>query len=495
MAGADTLTIAEVALIKAMLRLFPKMSKQEILSYFTRPGRDINHRLISEIANWRWLHVPPAPLPETLAYMAACASVRYPDARCFHQIDEDDVQIATPVATLELNWWPAGQGLFSSGRLNSLVGGTYSWVYDCGSSSGAAVRDMAIRHYRRHNPARRIDLAVVSHFDADHINGIEALVRRNSIGTLLLPYLPLWQRLLIAVNQGVDAADPLSAFFVNPVAYLAGIEGGEISEIVFVLPAGPDDIAPGPDDAPDPDRPIEGVKIEYGDPPDECDGAISQHSTQLQVRFLRPGGRIIIPALWEFVPYNDAQMLPRVTPAFLRRASIIARNFVEKFGRRQSGLKILKRLYDQTFGSSSSSRNIISLFLYSGPVGFNVRLGKLASTGPIKLNSAGNNFAQLLTGDGYLDTPARLAALQRFYSGGRRLDRAGILQVMHHGAKGNWHAGLAGSLQPAVSIFCSDPAHKGLGHPHADVLRDFWTWCPTQVDRTEGFNVFGQLVL
>ena len=88
-----------------------------------------------------------------------------------------------------------------------------------------------------------------------------------------------------------------------------------------------------------------------------------------------------------------------------------------------------------------------------------------------------------------------LDALQRFYSRYRRLDRAGILQVMHHGAEGNWHKGVAAALAPAVHLFSSDPANKRLGHPHAPVLRDFRPYCPVQIDGADTFRLHAILAL
>lgn len=405
------------------------------------------------------------------------------------------------IARLELNWWPVGQGLFATGRLHSWAGGTYSWVYDCGSSSGASVRDAAIRRYAGRYGARHIELVTLSHFDADHINGIETLVRGRTIGTVLLPYLPLWQRLLVALDEGIDAGNALFPFFVDPAAYLAGIEGAEIREVVFVPAVGPDDHdegGEGPDPAPDgdPDGPISGAKVEEGPPPDDYgDDPAADGAPPLPIRFLRPAGRIVIPALWEFMPYNDAQMLPRVTQRFTRRAARIARHLVRRPARRALALKVLQRLYDRTFGAGSGPRNLISLFLYSGPVGTRIEFERLVANARVRLNAARDNFAQLSTGDGSLDTPARLDALRRFYARERRFDRAGILQVMHHGASGNSHDGVAAALRPAVSIFCSDPVDKRYRHPHADVVRDFWTWCPVQVDRDQGFNLCGLLML
>lgn len=496
MAGAHTLTEAEIGIIKTMLRMFPNFSKQAILSYFTRPGRDLNHRLIAEIQSGRWPNVAPARVVEVMAFLKAFTFVDYPRAQDFSAHHENGSVLRT-IAGLELHWWPVGQGLFHSGRLLGLTGRTYHWVYDCGSSSKGKIRDDAIAEYRKPH-RRRINLVTLSHFDKDHINGIEALVHGIRVDKMLLPYLPMHDRLLIAIAEGIDVGEPLFEFFVDPAAYLTGLDGNDIGEIVFVPAAGPDDSAPGEaDEGPvDPDFPIDEPKIDEGKPPKEfSDDPIGRGSGQGKTRFLRPGGRIFIPQLWEFVPYNDAELQPKATPSFERRARRLARNFATKLTRRDAALKLLKRLYDKTFGGRSRPRNLVSLFLYSGPVGDPVSLATYWATAPVRLNDANDNFAQLSTGDGYLKTAAQLNALRHFYRNERRLERSGIFQVMHHGARGNWHKGVAAAVKPAVSIFSSNPVRVPWGHPHAEVLRDFWSWSPVQVDEVQSFHFLATLGL
>ncbi|QNN66445.1 hypothetical protein H9L13_06825 [Sphingomonas lutea] len=370
-------------------------------------------------------------------------------------------------------------------------GGQFNWVYDCGSTSGAAERDVAIGTYKRQLDAQTIDLVTLSHFDSDHINGIVELIKGLRVRTLLLPYIPLWQRLLIAIGQGVTEADALFGFYLDPAGYLAS-SGGDFGEIVFVPSAGPDDVVPPAEEGFDPDLPIEGGKPEYGDPPPESDAdPILSGTSNIQVRFLRPSGRILISTLWELVPYNDASMQPLATTKFVSRASRVSRFLLNNPVRRKAALATLKRVYQRTFGAGPGPANLISLFLYSGPIGSRVRFDTVAATAAFDRQWGQANLGQLATGDGYLDTPARLHALQRFYSTSR-LQRAGLFQVMHHGARDNWHAGLGAIFKPAASVFSSDPDYTH-GHPHAEVLRDFWPWHPIQVDKSSGFELVALL--
>ena len=60
MAGRYTLEHWEIALIKTMLNE-RRYTKQHILSYFTRPGRDLNHTVITAIeTGWFGSNISPA---------------------------------------------------------------------------------------------------------------------------------------------------------------------------------------------------------------------------------------------------------------------------------------------------------------------------------------------------------------------------------------------------------------------------------------------------
>jgi beta-lactamase superfamily II metal-dependent hydrolase len=496
-----------------MFLLSPRPSNQAIHAYFTKPGRDFNQARISGIKNntngMGRPHIPPASEQQARDYMARVEWLHrafnyYPWFSIGRNFKRPN-WAGTPLAQIDLDWWPVGQGLFSSGRLVNTVGSEFSWVYDCGSSAGATERDQSIAKYRSRNGERPIDLLVLSHFDNDHINGIVKLVREIEIQTLLLPYLPLWERLLIMLDEDIAPTDPSAQFFADPVAYLTEVSEGRIQQIVFVPPAGPDDTPSEDGGESDPDRPIEPgeadgpimVKIEEGEPPSEYENendlikATSETtgSAKIEVKFLQRGGRIFLPALWEFVPYNDAEQMPKASGAFVKEAQRYARNFISKPDKQSATLTSLKCLYDETFGATAKPRNEISLFLYSGPVGSHIKLVDFWATDWVCLNNQYDNFSQLYTGDGYLDTAARFDALKKAY--GKRLSRAGILQVMHHGSEKNWHPGIAGKFSPAVSIFSSDPTYTTYGHPDAAVLRDFWPWYPVQVDRQNGFRFSG----
>jgi len=103
-------------------------------------------------------------------------------------------------------FWPIGQGLFYTGSIDD---GKFNFVYDCGSSAmvagGKAALEKSTMEYLqeledgwsesasgeniKYLNYKNINFMVVSHLDADHINGIFELLARTCIDRLYLPYL------------------------------------------------------------------------------------------------------------------------------------------------------------------------------------------------------------------------------------------------------------------------------------------------------------------
>ena len=415
------------------------------------------------------------------------------------------------------NFYPVGQGLFASGTIQQLENDipNFRWVYDCGTSSSQSLVQNGISNLLQGcDEGLPLDLVTISHFDKDHISGISALLSKCRLDTLILPYMPLWQRLVIAFEEGILSHQSLMEFFVNPVKYLTQLEGADISRILFVLPGGesPSFFPTETDTALYEDG--EHWKPEYDrEEPRDREEHNYFDAAKTEVYYLKAGSRLHLAGLWEFVPYNDADLAPKATTEF--------RNAVEEKKKvlldsnsvcgRNAALKELKVLYDEQFGNSPEKRNTISLFLYGGPIyqsWKNTKLYRCLSNCPVCYSRFFPDYIRerchislclqrcsiLYTGDGYLNTPERLRALTKFLQEDR-MCQIEVFQVMHHGSKNNWHLGVAQSIKPIVSVFCSDPQRKRPRHPHPRVLRDFWEYGPIQVDKLRGAKFGGLLLL
>jgi hypothetical protein len=427
----------------------------------------------------------------------------------------------------DFHFYPVGQGLFSTGSIycDEEEVPRFLWVYDCGTTSSQRLVDSGIERLKDYAGARPfIDLLTLSHFDQDHISGVARLLEEFKIGTLMLPYMPLAQRLVLAFEVGSGGAeDPMTAFYLNPVAFLLAQDGPGIERILFVLPSGNEGPAypgelPNPHELGSDDElriPSFPIKLANRDDTDSLVQAGRQNKSGASVNFLGPGAQIILAtALWEFIPYNDDSedeipaefylCVAKERDRLLAAASKVSR---------KNALKRLKKAYDDHFGSNPVERNVISLFLYAGPIYPRLKTCWLAegksswmdahrwrkcSFPAVRLwdlqdiseDPPRPQCSILYSGDGYLDTNLRLKNLVD-YLGEARVQGTGVFQVMHHGAEANWHQGCAEAIAPRFSVFSSDPERKRWKHPHAPVLRDFWRYGAVQVDKDSGFTASG----
>jgi hypothetical protein len=415
---------------------------------------------------------------------------------------------------------PVGQGLFVSGSISlDRVGGRsyqgvgrgavttpkaqFRWVYDCGTSKGKHSLRRSIKRLANLWHGEKIDLLTLSHFHTDHISGIVQLLKAIEARTLMLPWAPLWKRIAIGFAQGLRADDPLMGFFIDPVTFLSGEVPDRFQSVLFVMPS----TGPGPSYEADPPTDPEpgfdedglGKAQDWGEPGDPDDLELSGRGGA-NTRTLGQGRKIQFGWWWEFIPYNDPETSPSDLVGF--RAIVGAYREVLLNGvsaARKDALRDLRRFYETTF-PGHSAMNDVSLVLYGGAMGrwqgqiycdCHSIWGLLGGECHCWKRHE-SRAAIMLTGDGNLSSVTKWANLESYLTA-KRAKQTSVFQVAHHGARANWHEGLATLVAPVTSVFSSDPTHKH-GHPHAEVLRDFWPFRPVQVDQHAGFSTHIVLV-
>jgi hypothetical protein len=382
-----------------------------------------------------------------------------------------------------IKFHPVGQGLFTSGTIIGKSGEKFNFVYDCGTSSARKLLNDAISSL---SFSSNIDLLAISHFDNDHVNGLIKLLNKYRVTTLLLPYLSLEERLFIAFENKVDVSDALMQFYLDPENYLLDKFDDSIEKIVLVPSVSNidgyfEDFGEGPDD---------GVFIDI----DET------YNKNPRVKKLKERGKILYGNFFEFIPYNDSSVAYKPTKSF-KNVIIKEREILLKLKRSdeiKASLARIRDQYDKCFGNTPFERNVISMFLFAGPRQFHSstfsEVGLLRKHDSSYIIWSGYKNCILYTGDGYLNTKLKLDSLVGFF-GKKRVSRIGCFQVMHHGASGCWHPGVAKVLSPAISVFSSNPDHKRLKHPHAEVVRDFLPYHPVQVDKDNSMEVYFDMYL
>lgn len=160
-----------------------------------------------------------------------------------------------PDIIVQHSFYPVGQGLFSSGviRVGTSSGPSFRWVYDCGTTSSQVYLDEALECFLAHD---RIDLVTISHFDQDHINGMVKLLMKAPVEDLLLPYMPLWQRIVLIIEANVTFREPLARFLLDPVGFISEIPNANVKRVLFAMPSGGTEEPVG-SSGPDGDRPLD----------------------------------------------------------------------------------------------------------------------------------------------------------------------------------------------------------------------------------------------
>lgn len=521
----------EICLIKGLVD--QGTSQQEIIARFSFPHRTVHHNLVSEIARRETcgsdVDYPPAPPSACQAFVDRSDGTYGDHLWALFVSDTPGHHPRSDTFSFAYRYHAVGQGMFCSGRFTRSGRPDFRWVFDCGTEHGQ--RSLKRReHVKREIGALRdeppvaagaahLDLVTLSHFDEDHLSGLLDLLSEFTVGTLLLPYVTPWDRLIVALVEGAEVGDDLLDFLIEPTAFLLGRAGEGRIERILLVPGGGEGPALPPALPPDGRPPVEDIDVDRvpdvivkaEEPPNEDgegaagpDGGLSSGRVQMLPR----GGAITIGRAWEFVPYNDARLEGLADDDFKNAARTLAAKLSRSSAddERERALEELTELYDRTFKSAGAAkitphrRNEISLFLYSGPIGRVELLGAEESIprhrlSPLRIEgrfwTGGDRFGQMFTGDGFLKTDRQWHDFRTFYGAHSRLRRAAIFQVMHHGSKANWRDGLARAIAPRASIFCSDPAGK-LGHPDWPVLKAFQDYNPKQVDLLHGWRLAGR---
>ena len=398
--------------------------------------------------------------------------------------------------TLQCEFWNVGQGLFSSGRIQMGDALAFHWVYDCGTSSSQQLIQNAVQKYNQQENNVDIDLLLLSHFDKDHISGVKELLKnRRKIKRWVVPYYPLWQRLVIASFLEIQPDDEEWAFYQNPIQYFKTYFAEELKTTKFLLL---------------PEKEIES-EISINLEPSNSDDVLSFETTEKlsnefdkseqNLHWLNPNKALLFrkgEEQFEFVLYNVPFHLLTKVPTNLTAFQKQVKQIIQSHRSNSTDpTPALKTLYSLAFGNGSKNKNIISQYLYIRNIKlpsfwgmgnnhiFDVSTDNENEIALIPKDKTKN--AILYTGDAFLNDLPLLTDLTQSL-GAERMARIYCLQVPHHGSKHNWQQGLAKILSPSISVFSAD-SQRRKGHPHGEVLKDFAIYTPILVNKTKRLSI------
>lgn len=369
----------------------------------------------------------------------------------------------------------AGHGTFFSGQIKVGRQDTFSWVYDCGSRRPSHLNGLIDGLCEEISPRSQIDLACISHFDEDHVCGMELLLKKVRVGMLVLPYMPLAIRLRVSCQvRGGVLAHQVAALALDPGRLLSELGlGGRVDRIVLV--------DGGDSDGQEP-LPLflgEGAGLEESGP---WEDSSEFHPRAVSVVKMSHHQPVVISGLYELSFYNT-ELLARTVPTSGASVDQVASEVEDVFDRyrlcardipKDGWVGELRQIYKRHFGSSAKQKNDISLCALGRPTGVGgygtcSAFGTLQNTAGVRLPVNGrDDVGVLMTGDIRLDR--REIRLMKRHFGDERWNSLRVMQIPHHGSKKNWEAGLFGECSHQYSVICApgSSAH----HPHSDVLRD-----------------------
>ncbi|WP_136622677.1 MULTISPECIES: MBL fold metallo-hydrolase [Mesorhizobium] len=354
-----------------------------------------------------------------------------------------------------------GHGGFHTGHLEVPGEGIFNWAFDCGSRRTARFNEYLTGWARRSPMA--LDWLFVSHFDTDHVSGLDSLMSRTLIDNVMVPYLNDREFAYLLLHEvardNLDrtlfdlAADP-TGFFVS--------RGAE--RVIYLRGSLPGD-EPGISEGRGPDRPkdergwytvVNPAPWPVSDPNPEIDASMSPDRTQIIdggvceiTLHTRAVGLRLKPYRAPIQPYTlrgivkaiehmvGATFVGSLQPGLGAFAYAVARH-----ARPPAGRAGLRNIYKHYVGSSNrASLSLLSTPVVSADVHQHWELHR-----PHRWSMGWSEPAWLNTGDAELLKPADLSDWQSCYQ--NELARVRMLAVPHHGSDKNSNA--------ALQALCSD---------------------------------------
>ena len=388
-----------------------------------------------------------------------------------------------------------GQGGFFSGVIE-WGKEKFRYVYDCGSNKLSRVREEIDKVFQEGD---RIDILFLSHFDYDHVNGVQYLLSRCNISTVIIPYLSEDEKYAFMLRNAAwgRVEDSISTIRMieNPEEWF----GGRVDRIISV--------SHGSDD-------------ESGSPPEGSsstgNGRSPKHSDFSGERTFEP----IWHLKWHIAPplktqgleeKNGACVIKPNTILYIRIAeiyfwalipyvhqpcSICFGNFINKIRKDIDNLdanNIIKNLrytkfrnkIKRCYGELWPDHNLTSMSLYSGPSDFKMcfslsghsifnytRSGAFLLTGDANFsNSAGNQGGNCATCNAGMSNDRRRMKFLNHYRDFRNL--VGVLMLPHHGSDKNFDISLLMPFKNLTTCYAA-VGNNGYGHPGTNVRKSIY---------------------
>lgn len=339
---------------------------------------------------------------------------------------------------------PVGQGAFYFEKFMDDNGNTINVVYDCGSSTSIHIVEEVIR--KMFTSGETIDALFISHFDADHINGIPYLMHYCRVEKIFYPLITGSGRSVMDIYFDIGGGGFTADFYRNPRAALESLD----------LDYTPGLFAIAEED--NQERTDDSELIRSGE---DVSGIIGSG--------LLVG---VVGKKWVFVPHNFRNTA---------RVAVLYANLAARFGRDidETELDRLWRAHNRAdvdniidaYKAVPGGPNTNSMALYSGyeTDRGSQRITRWCIVAPCAFLRRCKDTAAgcLYTGDYDASCVTKWDEMVRRYT--NYWEYIGCVQVPHHGSKYSFNVGL---LDFDAYFIISAGVSNRFRHPHAEVVRN-----------------------
>lgn len=380
----------------------------------------------------------------------------------------------------EFKFYPVGQGCFYGGSIKKNEE-EFVIVYDCGTVSSRKFLLDSIAEFKRN--FKKIDLLMISHFDEDHVNGLNELLTGITCEKVIIPYYSPITRLTLLSNY--DSGDDYISFLKDPVSYLLNTDKFKINEVLIIQNEddnNSDFIAPEPK-SPTENSNFENLKLEFDLIQKEEDENFKRDIRTQEGKdyvfsekakyFSLPFKISISNEFWEFVFYLKNFGKPLEIINFQRE--------IDELLNKTKDNK-LSSLFDKTFIPNikniyrkhiNGDLNYSSLSVFHGPIANeNLNLFGVSIRNSFHFPINRRKSGTLLTGDSFLKKDEDYSPFYNYYSY-YYIDKTLLFQVPHHGSWNNWRF-FPNDLSN-IPFYILNYGHKRKKHPNKYVLWDLIT--------------------
>ena len=325
-----------------------------------------------------------------------------------------------------------GQGAFYTERFYSDGNNIANIVYDCGCGCKLPIRAKKLikKSFQKNDS---ITILFISHFDADHVNGISTLKDSvKEISYVILPELTKEEKIILAVSSVANGEDAsVKSLILDPQSFF-----GENTKVIFVSK-----IEVNIDKAPEKKLEELGSQMQSGTPI-RCNDF-----NWMYVPFNYP------------MPSNDIDKLKRI----IEDEKIRIDDWDDLF--QQNKIARLRNIFKQYV----EDINTASLVLFSG---WNKSANRkcFCSTKPFS-NLIDYKSACLYTGD--VDLKKRDIRNELRFIDSTYIKDIGMIQVPHHGSLKSYNQSVLFGINPDCNLFfLSCGSNNKYGHPSSLILGD-----------------------